>query len=130
VADIYLLFPPCFPSAEETCTEPAQLQCFSAFDAATTTTSTGSGSDADAAQDTADCNDAHHSLLSQTWFVATMLGCVAAVSLTVGALLGGYFLTQRGEEARRRGKLSAGINSADIDQSFLLGEMSHKASVY
>jgi hypothetical protein len=54
-----------------------------------------------------------------------MLGCVAALSLTVGALLGGYFLTLRGEEARRRGqgKLSAQINSADIDQTFLLGEM-------
>jgi hypothetical protein len=104
---------------EETCTEPAQLQCFSAFDASTSSTSrTSTGSGSDTSEDSAsDCGDSQHNLLSQTWFVATMLGCVAALSLTVGALLGGYSLTLRGEEARHR------VNPADIDQTFLLGEM-------
>jgi hypothetical protein len=87
---------------EPSCKEVSQLQCYNPFRVPTTSSQPQQG-DASRTSTDADCGDSR-SLLSQTWFVATLIGGVGVLCLTVGALLGGYFRAARLEDARSRRK--------------------------
>jgi hypothetical protein len=89
---------------EPSCKEVSQLQCYNPFRVPTTSSQPQQGDASRTSTDAdTDCGDSR-SLLSQTWFVATLIGGVGVLCLTVGALLGGYFRAARLEEARSRRK--------------------------
>jgi hypothetical protein len=91
-------------STEPSCKEASQLQCYNPFRVPTTSSQPEQGDASRTSTDAdADCGDSR-SLLSQTWFVATLIGGVGVLCLTVGALLGGYFRAARMEETRSRRK--------------------------
>lgn len=92
------------------------MQCFDAFNMATTSTTSNTATVQDAETD---CDSTTDKLFAKPWFIGTIVAVTSVLSLLVGAVLSSWYYSRR----VYKDKLSALVDTSGVDRAFLLDEL-------